>query len=209
MSLRERFEQLEERERKLLMIFLGVLSTMVVFLLPLALAMSVGAQEDDNERIRDIIRQIEDERATLNRRQADIQRVERRYMRPAPALAGFLAQIADQVGVEIPETQDRSTVPHGKTFKERVTKIRLRKVGMLQLSNFMDKIESSGYAVSISKLNIRKRGTKADEFDAEMEISAFDQEGDKKPGKKSKKDAQASSEANDDGDAAEDEEEEE
>lgn len=207
MSLRDRFEQLEERERKLLMIFLGVLSTMVVFLLPVALAMSVGSQEDDNERIRDIIRQIEDERVTLSRRQADIERVERRYQREAPALAGFLAQTADQVGVEIPETQDRSTVPHGKTFKERVTKIRLRKVGMLQLSNFMDKIENSGYAVSISKLNIRKRGTKADEFDAEMEVSAFDREGDKKPAKKSKKENPTAEDAAEG--ALDDEEEEE
>jgi general secretion pathway protein M len=186
MNLRERFDQLEERERKLLVIFLGVFSTLVLILLPLFLAMSVGSQEDDNERVREIIQQIEDERTTLGRRQADGDRVERRYAREAPALAGFLAQTADQIGVEIPETQDRSTVPHGKTFKERVTKIRLRSVGMLKLANFMDRIEHSGYAVSISKLNIKKRGTKADEFDAEMEISAFDREGEKKPAKKAK-----------------------
>lgn len=186
MTLRERFEQLEERERKLLVLFLGILTAMVLIMMPLFLTMSVGAQEDDNERVREIIQQIEDERATLSRRQADVQRVERRYARAAPALAGFLAQTADQIGVEIPETQDRSTVPHGKTFKERVTKIRLRSVGMLKLAKFMDRIENSGYAVSISKLNIKKRGTKPDEFDAEMEVSAFDREADKKPPKKAK-----------------------
>lgn len=186
MTLRERFEQLEERERKLLVLFLGVVTAMVLIMMPLFLAMSVGAQEDDNERVREIIQQIQDERATLSRRQADVQRVERRYSRPAPALAGFLAQTADQIGVEIPETQDRSTVPHGKTFKERVTKIRLRSVGMLKLAKFMDRIENSGYAVSISKLNIKKRGTKPDEFDAEMEVSAFDREAAKKPPKKAK-----------------------
>jgi general secretion pathway protein M len=185
MNLREKFDQLEERERKLLVVFLGILSTMVLFIGPLFLTMSVGAQADDNEHVRDIIKQIEDERATLSRRQADVHRVERRYAREAPALAGFLAQTADQVGVEIPETQDRSTVPHGKTFKERVTKIRLRSVGMLKLATFLDRVENSGYAVSISKLNIKKRGTKPDEFDAEMEVSAFDRDGDK-PAKKAK-----------------------
>lgn len=208
MNLREKFEQLEERERKLLVIFLGILSTMILFIAPLFLAMSVGSQADDNERVREIIQQIEDERATLSRRQADVQRVERRYAREAPALAGFLAQTADQIGVEIPETQDRSTVPHGKTFKERVTKIRLRSVGMLKLANFLDRVENSGYAVSISKLNIKKRGTKPDEFDAEMEVSAFDREGEKKPPKKSKpaKKAATDEEATDGADEEEEEE---
>lgn len=180
MTLRERFEQLEERERKLLLIFLGVVGAMVVFLLPFALAMSVSSQASDNERIREIIQEIVDERKTLGQRQAEIDRVEKRYARKAPALASFLAQTADSVGIEIPETQDRATVPHGKVFKERVTKIRLRQVGMLALSNFMEKIENAPYPISISKLNIRKRGTKPDEFDAEMEISAFDREAPKK-----------------------------
>lgn len=191
MNLREKFDQLEERERKLLVIFLGILSALVLFIGPLFLTMSVGSQADDNDRIREIIKQIEDERATLSRRQADVQRVERRYARVAPALAGFLAQIADQVGVEIPETQDRSTVPHGKTFKERITKIRLRSVGMLKLATFMDRVENSGYAISISKLNIKKKGTKPDEFDAEMEVSAFERDGEKaaKKAKAAKKDS--------------------
>lgn len=190
MNLREKFEQLEERERKLLAIFLGILTMMILILMPLALLMSVEAQEDDNDRVREIIQQIDDERATLSRRQADVQRVQRRYARQAPALAGFLAQTADQIGVEIPETQDRSTVPHGKTFKERVTKIRLRSVGMLKLAQFMDRIENAGYAVSISKLNIKKRGNAPDEFDAEMEVSAFDREVDKKSAKKAKEKAE-------------------
>jgi type II secretory pathway pseudopilin PulG len=176
MTLRERFEQLEERERKLLVIFLGVLGAMLVLVLPFALAMSVSAKESDNERIREIIQQIADERKTLGQRQAETERVEQRYGRKAPALASFLAQTADSVGVEIPETQDRSTVPHGKAFKERITKIRLRNVGMFALSNFLEKIENAPYPISISKLNIRKRGTEPDQYDAEMEVSAYDRE---------------------------------
>lgn len=190
MTLREKFEQLEERERKLLLIFAGVVGFVIVFLLPFALAMSVGSQESENERLREIIQQIADERKTLGKRQAETDRVEKRYGRKAPALASFLAQTADSVGVEIPETQDRATVPHGKAFKERITKIRLRKVGMLQLSNFMEKIENAPYPISISKLNIRKRGTKPDEFDVEMEISAFDRDVPKKKPKVEKPDGE-------------------
>ena len=183
MSLKDRLDQLEERERKLLVVFGGVFGVMVLLLVPLFVAMSVSSQKSENERVREMIQSIDDERVTLGRRQSARKRVEQRYAREAPALAGFLAKIADDVGVDIPETQDRSTVPRGKTFKERITKIRLRKVGMLDLATFMEKIEQSGYPVSISRLNIRKRSGKPDQFDAEIEVSAFDREQSKKKSK--------------------------
>lgn len=178
MTLRDRFEQLQERERKLLIVFLVVLVTMVLLLIPFAVALSVSSQRSENARVREIIQSIVDERVTLSRRQAEAQRVDKRYARKAPALAGFLAQVADRVDVDIPETQDRSTVPAGKSFKVRSTKIRLRRTGLFQLSSFLDKVSQSGYAVSVSKLVIRRRGSKLDEYDAEMEVSAFDRNAD-------------------------------
>jgi general secretion pathway protein M len=188
MTLRERFEQLEDRERKLLLIFGAVVAFMFVLIIPTYATMSVGEQRGENERIYELIREIKDERVTLGRRKAETKRVESRYARNAPALASFLAQAADQVGVEIPETQDRSTIPAGKTYKERSTKIRLRSVGLLALSNFLEKVDNGGYPISISRLNIKKRGTKPDEYDVEMEVSAFDREESKKKTKASEKD---------------------
>ncbi len=96
-------------------------------------------------------------------------------------MAGFLAQMADKSGLEIPESQDRPVVPLGKTIKERQTRIRLSKVGLLALSNFLEKIDQSGYAVQISHLMIQKRSSKDDEYDAEMDVSAYDREEIKKP----------------------------
>lgn len=180
MNLQARFDQLEEREKKLLFIFGAIMAVMFVLIIPSYAAMSVGEQRAENDRIFEIIREIKDERVTLSRRKAETKRVDSRYARPAPPLASFLAQTADQVGVDIPETQDRSTVPAGKTFKERSTKIRLRGVGMLNLSNFMEKVENSGYPLSISHINIKKRSTKPDEYDVEMDISAFDRDETKK-----------------------------
>jgi hypothetical protein len=183
MTLQERFEQLEEREKRLLLIFCGVVGVMFVLILPTYAAMSVSEQRTQNDRILEIIREIKDERVTLSRRKAETRRVDARYAKNAPPLASFLAQIADQVGVDIPETQDKSTVPAGKTFKERSTKIRLRGVGLFDLSNFLEKVENSGYPISISHINIKKRSAKPDEYDVEMDISAFDKDETKKKSK--------------------------
>jgi len=188
MNLQARFEQLEEREKRLLLIFCGVVAVMFVLILPTYAAMSVSEQRTENDRILEIIREIKDERVTLSRRKAETKRVGARYAKNAPPLASFLAQIADQVGVDIPETQDKSTVPAGKTIKERATKIRLRGVGLLNLSNFLEKVENSGYPLSISHINIKKRSAKPDEYDVEMDVSAFDRDETKK---KTKTDAES------------------
>jgi len=185
-SLKTRFDQLAVRERKLLVAFGSILAVLVLVLVPLAVGMSVGSQEDENQAFRDVIQQISDERVALSRRQEEEARVARRYASPAPSLAGFLADAADKTGVDIPETQDRSAVPHGKTFKERQTRIRLSKVGMLALSNFLEKITQTGYAVQVSHLDIQKRGANDDEYDVDIDVSAFDREEAKKAAPKSR-----------------------
>ena len=70
--------------------------------------------------------------------------------------------VPGEVQVEIPESQDRQAVPHGKRFTERSTKITLRKVGMLKLVKFLEKIEQSGHPVRITQIDVRKRGTEPD-----------------------------------------------
>lgn len=176
MNLQERFDNLAERERKLLVVFFGILGVMLLFLVPLLIRMGVREQVARNDRLREVISMIGDERLMLNRRHAEVNRIEGRYRQKPPALAGFLAKKADEVGVEIPETQDRSTVPRGKTFKERTSRIRLSKIGMLELSNFMNSVTNSGYPVRITRLDIKKRGGAPDVYDVEMDVSAFDKE---------------------------------
>lgn len=175
MSLRERLNQLEEREKKLLMLLLGVFGVMVILVVPMALSLMLSSDREQNRAIQDALTNLRDSRPLLEKRMAERDRIAARYARKAPGLATFLAQMANEAGLDTPETQERATVPHGKRFEERATQVRLRQVGMLNLANFMEKIENSGYAVTISRLNIRSRANRPDEYDVEMVVSAFDQ----------------------------------
>ena len=49
----------------------------------------------------------------------------------------------------------------------------------------MERIEQSGHPVSISRLNIRKRGTEQDSYDVELIISAYDRKSEPKETKPS------------------------
>lgn len=174
MSLSERLSRLEPRERRLLGILGGVFGFMVFLAIPIGIAATVHSQASANEALREAISSIEDAREAVERAQAAREQVTRRYASPAPPLASFLARVASEAQLDIPESQDRQAVPHGKRYSERSTKITLRKVGMLKLVRLMEKIETSGHPVSISSLDIRKRASEPDSFDVDMIVSAFD-----------------------------------
>lgn len=174
MSLADRLARLEPRERRLLGILGGVFGVMVFLAIPIGIAATVHAQASENEALREAITSIEDARESVQKVSAARDAVTQRYASPAPPLAAFLSKIAGEVQVDIPESQDRQAVPHGKRYTERATKITLRKVGMLKLIKLMERIETSGHPVILSSLNIRKRAVEPDSFDVDMVVSAFD-----------------------------------
>ncbi len=183
MTLRERMERLEDRERRLLFIMLAIAAAAVVLLPPLAVSAMVHSRESDVEAVRDALAAIADEKEALERVKSEKSAILQRYARPAPPLAAFLAGLASQSSLEILESQDRQAVPHGKKFEERTTKITLRKVGMLNLSKFLERIEQSGHPLRVSQFNLRKRGTEPDSYDVDMVVSAFDRKAEPKSDK--------------------------
>lgn len=174
MSLRERIDRLEPRERQLLGVLGAVFGVLVLLLVPIGMSAMLSSQKSQNEALRNAVDSIQKGRALVRKRTAERDAIKARYASPAPPLAGFLAKLATETGIDIPESQDRAPIPHGKRFEERSTKIALRKVGMLHLVKFMEKIEQSPHPVVISRLNIRKRGTEVDSYDVEMIVSAYD-----------------------------------
>jgi general secretion pathway protein M len=193
-NLRERLERLEERERRLLGILVLVFVGMLVVLMPIGVAALLAAKQGENEELRSAIEEIQQSREALRKSASERDRVQLRYSRPAPPLAGFLASLAKENAIEIPESQDRANVPHGKRFEEKSTKIVLRRVGMRNLVKFMERIEQAGHPVSLSTLNIRKRGTELDSYDVEMVVSAFERKTEVSDGKEKKTTGAASQE---------------
>lgn len=185
MSLSERLSRLEPRERRLLGILGGVFGFMLFLAIPIAVAATVHGKASENDALRDAISSIEDSRERVEKAKLSRDAVTRRYAIPAPPLASFLSKAAGEVQLEIPESQDRQAVPHGKRYTERSTKITLRKVGMLKLIKLMERIETSGHPVALGSLNIRKRASEPDSYDVDMVVSAYD----RKPAEPKKADA--------------------
>jgi general secretion pathway protein M len=212
MSLQERLRGLEDRERRLLGILVAMVLGAIVLMPPVALYAIVHSRKSEVDEIREAIQAIENERETVEQAKAGKGALEQRYASPAPALAAFLARLASESGVEIPESQDRQAVPHGKRFEERSTKITLRKVGLIKLTKFLEKIVRSGHPVRLSQFDIRKRGSEPDSYDVDLVVSAFDRKAEPKTPGKAGRDggaAPSASAAGEDDDEDDDEKDEE
>jgi general secretion pathway protein M len=178
MTLRERFEKLEPRERRLLTILAGILGAAMLLALPIYVVKSVSDQRSENEQLRALVDSIYDARASITERKAKHDALLARYGKPAPALAGFIEEASRANNIAAAESQDRPEAPHGKRYTERMTVVKMHKVGMLPLAKMLEKIEQSGYAVVISKLNIKPRAGEADSYEVELGVSAFDRKPD-------------------------------
>ena len=174
MNISDRFAGLGSRDQRVLNIALLVVGALVLVVLPIVLTIVVHSKSRENQALRDAADSIADSRDQIEKAKLDKAVTAERCARPAPPLAAYLAGLASEIGIEIPESQDRQGVPHGKRYTERSTKMSLHKVGMLKLAHFMERIEQSGNPITITSLNIRKRGPEPDMYDVEMTVSAFD-----------------------------------
>jgi general secretion pathway protein M len=178
-TLRERFEKLEPRERRLLMILVSIAGGGLLLLGPVGLWSMINGKRTENQEVRDLIEQIYDARTTISERKAKRDALLARYAKPAPPLAGFIEESAKENGVSATESQDLPEIPHGKRYSERTTKVKFHKIGMLALAKTLEKIEQSGYPVAVTRLNIRPRGaSEPDFYEVDLGVSAYDRKND-------------------------------
>lgn len=181
MTLRERLDKLEPRERRLLTILLGFLVVIVLLLVPIGLASVASSKRAENQEIRDLLQSIYEASGKVSERKAMKDALLARYSRPAPALAGFIEDAAKQQQLTAAESQDRPDVPHGKKYTERITVVKMHRIGMLGLAKMLEHIEGSGHPVAVTKLNLKPRAGEPDSYEVELGISAFDRKGEPPP----------------------------
>jgi general secretion pathway protein M len=180
-SLSDRINALEPRERTLLLGFGAVVAAMVLFLGPIVLHAQVSEARDENQAIRDFLERLDENRAKVEQKRAEREALLSRYAQKLPVLATLVEDAAKQHGVELAESQNRPEVPHGKRYVERSVSARMRKVGMLGLARMLEKLAKSPHPITISRLSIKPRGGEPDSYDVELVVSGYERKNDPAP----------------------------
>lgn len=172
MSIADRFEALDPRERRLVLIMTTVFVVILLALIPVGVSALLHDENETRTHLTAAIERIETEGDSIRELQAEREALLARYEKPAPALAGFLEKAASASGLTIPESKGEDPVAHGKRYEERSTAISFRKVGLLELVKFMERVAGGSEPISITKLNIRKRAD-PNTYDVQMTVSAY------------------------------------
>lgn len=170
--LRQVWEDLNERERKL-MLLLGITLAVLILFLPAFLAYrSVSEIADENEAIRDALRQMETRSGELSQRRAQRLAAERRYRTKPPSLGSFLEERTRQAGVQLGSVTDEADERVGG-FLKRTTRARLDNINLRALVQLMTLIENSGFAIAIDFVRI-EHFRSGDSYDVELGLSSFE-----------------------------------
>ncbi len=175
MSLRTQLSNLSPREQKLLSAFGAVLAALIFIGGPAYVYSGLSDARSRNEEMRKLLAQMDRMGELLAKRKSERMALELRYASQAPSLASFIEEAASENGLEVPESTDRPDIK-GKGYTERVTVVKMRKVGLKPLVKMLEKIERSKYPVSVSLLSIKARASTPDSYDVQLAVSAFDKE---------------------------------
>ena len=161
------------RERAMLIALLGIFFACGAALLVVLILDGLGTLRDQTSQMRTALGAIASERdAYLDRKQENTS--QRARLPAAPALQGYPEKAALDVGISIPQSDERAPIPRGKRHVERSVDIKLRDVNLEQLARFLHKIETGPYLVVTSQLGVRPRYGNRERMDAEITVSTFD-----------------------------------
>ncbi len=152
-KLQGAFENLNDRERKLVMA-LGLVLVMIVVVLPLYLVTSsISGIEEENEQIATVLREINRARGTLAQREAEREAAAARYREAAPPLGSFLEARAAEQELTIREVNDQPDKTLGG-FQRRNVRATLPGVGLRPVIKMFTAIENSPHPVALERIQI-------------------------------------------------------
>lgn len=152
--LRGTYENLNERERRLVLI-LGVVLLLFLTVLPVfVLTASVSSLEGENTELRAVIREFNRKGDKLRELAARRKAMTARYKRKPPQLSTFVAEKAQKFGMEVREFSDQPDKKVGLFTKHHV-RIKLPNgVGLQPTMKLLEAIDNSPYPIAIERVKI-------------------------------------------------------
>ena len=175
-GLQTYWENLSDRERRLLGILGAVAAALLVLLPVYLLSTSISDLEEDNARITSALRRISHSRGRLRAQQAQRMAAQARYARRAPSLGSFLeAKAGELSGLTISDVQHEPEREQGP-FRIRHTRARVQNTDLRNAVLLLESIENSRYPIAIERLHVDHHQS-GDRYNVQLGVLAFDREG--------------------------------
>jgi type II secretory pathway component PulM len=178
------WNRMSARERRLISILGSAFVGCAVLLVGYLVFDSMQTMSQDNQDMRDALDAIAKHSDEFRDAKARAAAQALRIGTEPPQLAADLEAAAKEAGIQIPETADRPDTAAGKRYIEHSLDVKLRKVDLKSLANFLSKVETGRNLVLVTRLQIRRSfGGDGTSVDVDLTATAYERikDGSKKP----------------------------
>lgn len=170
-QLRDKWERITPRERRLVVVLGGTFIVVALLWVGFTIRDGLEAIEAKNEATRDALR-------TLHAHRLEGAKGTASTMPTIPVeaikLQTYLQDIAKQVGVTIPGYTPRTPVTRGD-YTEVSTSIEMRGLSVYELKDFLEAVEKKSDVVAITDLRVKQHFREPEKLDVEMIVTTYKQ----------------------------------
>ncbi|MEM6960311.1 MAG: type II secretion system protein GspM [Myxococcota bacterium] len=171
-SMRSAYENLNDREQKLVGL-LGAVALALLVMLPVLLVLrSMGQLEEENRQLASVLRDLDRSRTHLEAQQARAEASKQRYAQSAPALRQLVATLGEEVGLQVRETTPQPERVSGG-FKRRHLRVSLPRVGLRPSIELMAHIDNSAYPVALKRIQI-EHFRSGDSYNMQLDVISYE-----------------------------------
>jgi len=154
-ALKGKWERLSVRERRLVLLCALTFVGCVLGFLGLNVTGELQALGEKNAETRSALRALAESREEILQSRGSQASITTRIGDEAPRLASYLESVANEIGIQIPETVERPTTTKGK-FQEKSVEVKLRGLTIEQLAEFLKKIETKSPIVVTQRVYVKR-----------------------------------------------------
>jgi type II secretory pathway component PulM len=170
--LRSSWENLNDRERRMLTLLGGVAVALLLLAPPLMLGLGNAELETQNSELRSVLDQLSIQRVRLAQLVEDRRNAERSYSNKTPPLGSFMESEAKKQGLTLQEVTDQPEKTVGRYLRRSVT-VSLPQVGLTPVISLLSDIVQSGHPVAIEQIQI-DHFQPGDQYSVKLGILTYD-----------------------------------
>jgi hypothetical protein len=170
--LRIAWENLNDRERRMLLLLGGVLVGLLLLTPPLMLSLSNNELETQNGELRSVLDQLSIQHTRLAQMTEDRKNAELRYRNRTPPLGSFMESEAKKQGLTLQEVTDQPEKTVGRYLRRSVT-VSLPQIGLTPVISLLSSIVESGHPVAIEEIQL-DHFQPGDQYNVKLGILTYD-----------------------------------
>lgn len=171
-SVREGWEKLSDRERRMLSIMGSIAGLLLVFIAVWTTSSAVARVEEERDEIRKVLSDIARAGDVLAKRDAERQAIESRFNNRPPPLAAFLEGKAKNESLEVRQVVEQPA-KEINGYRRQNVRMHFTGVSLRPVMRFLASIEEERIPIAIERISIEHYSA-GDTYKVEVGVIAFE-----------------------------------